>query len=370
MEKRIAMDNIDKITLEIDQISKEQWSIMLKDFDDATVFQTWEYGDITWGEQNLSHAVLRMNGRTLAAAQVRTVKLLPGLEYAYIAYGPMWRTSDLPEDCEVLDVMVSKLSEEYVKKRCCSLRIFPFIHDGDPNVIKIRNSFIQNGFLNNRESPRTIFLDISVPIEDLRKNLRKKWRQYLNHAEEAGLKVTFSKSPELFVDCLNVYREMHERKHFIENVKMDDFLALHEILPEAYKFKILTVGRDGRTDACVIFSAIGDTGLPVLAATATSALENKASYLANWEMIKVLRNEGIRWFDFRGIDPKGNPGGYQFKTGMSGKKGLEVSYLGDFILHRGKFNRFLLALAEKIKSRYQLTQTTLRRFLYSRDKLC
>ena len=56
------MGNPDKRTLEIDQISKEQWNLMLKDFYDATVFQTWEYGDITWGGKNVSHAVLKMEG--------------------------------------------------------------------------------------------------------------------------------------------------------------------------------------------------------------------------------------------------------------------------------------------------------------------
>ena len=40
-----------------------------------------------------------------------------------------------------------------------------------------------------------------------------------------------------------------------------------------YKFNIVAVGKDGRIDACVIWSAIGDTGIPVVAATATSGLE-------------------------------------------------------------------------------------------------
>ena len=75
----------------------------------------------------------------------------------------------------------------------------------------------------------------------------------------------------------------------------------------------------------------------------------------------MLRDEGIRWLDFRGIDPKGNPGGYVFKTGLTGKKGMEVFYLGDFVHYHGNLARLLITAAEKVNSRYQLTKSMLRR---------
>ncbi len=132
---------------------------------------------------------------------------------------------------------------------------------------------------------------------------------------------------------------------------MDDLLRLHELLPEDLKFKIVTAGEGERIDACLVCSRIGDTCLLLMAATAVTGLKNYASYLAYWEMIKLMQNSGVRWFDFRGIDPEGNPGGYTFKTGISGKSGIETCYLGDFIMYSGRVARLLISGAEQMKSR-------------------
>jgi lipid II:glycine glycyltransferase (peptidoglycan interpeptide bridge formation enzyme) len=346
--------------LEIERISNEQWADTLQLFLDATFFQTREYGGFAWGEENLEQAVLKVGDRTVAAAQVRTWSRVPGLKYAHVTYGPMWKTKETPGDRENLDLMVTGLVEEYVKKRGYSLRVFPFIHDGDAYAEEIRKKFLSNGFTCSKKKDKTLYLDVSMSLDELRKNLRRKWRQSLNHAEGAGLDIIFGEGQELFAESLRVYREMHNRKGFTENVKMDDFLALNETLPEAYKFKIVAIRENEIIHACLIWSAVGDTAIPVLAATATSGLKNNASYLAYWEMIRSLHEEGTHWLDLRGIDQQSNPGGYTFKTGVTGKKGLEVSYLGDFILHHGPFGRLLMTAASKARTFSEFSKSILK----------
>ena len=352
-----------QVSLHIDSISRNEWDSLIGTFCDSTVFQTWEYGVLTWGEHNLSHAILKLGEQTVAAAQVRIWSRVPGLRYAYIAYGPMWRPTDVRVDCEVLDLILKALVQEYVAKRKCSLRIFPFVHEGDSLAESITATYVNNGFSKTRGTERTLILDISVPEEELERNLRRKWRQCLHYGERAALDVTLSRNRDLFVECLAVHREMHERKRYQENVRMDDFLSLHEMLPEAYKFRISAVGKNGTIQACVICTCIGDTAFPILAATATSGLETKASYVAYWEMLKALHREGIHWFDLRGVDAKTNPGGYTFKTGISGKNGLEVSYLGDFVHYPSGLARMLTATAEKAAYRCHFASSVLKRVL-------
>ena len=115
----------------------------------------------------------------MAAAQVRIANLLPGLKYAYIVDGPLWRRKEMPEDWGLFELMIKGLVEEYVKKRGYSLKIYPFIHDGDSLSGRIRNSLLGSGFINSKERPRTLLLDMSLSMEDLKKNLRKNWRQCL-----------------------------------------------------------------------------------------------------------------------------------------------------------------------------------------------
>ncbi len=356
------MDKQIQARLEIDQISKEEWSFQLRSFADATFFQTWEYGDFKWGAKNVSRAILKLPGRTIAAAQVRISDSVPGIKYAYIAYGPLWRTWDSHQEDEAnLDLMLRALADEYVRKRGCSLRIFCPFHSEHPLANEIRNRFFSNGFLSTGNNSLSLFLDISPALDKLRANLRRKWRLSLRYAEEANLTVHCNNLPEHFEACLSVYKKMHERKGFKEHVSMDELCKLHALLPEALKFKILSVGEGERIDACVICSIIGDTALLLMAATEDRGLHNYASYLAYWEMLKILHNEGVRWFDFRGIDPQGNPGGYTFKTGISGKSGFEAHYLGDFMLYRSTASRLLMTGAEKLRSRFHALQMLPRR---------
>ena len=332
--------------MEIDKISQDDWHRALKEFRDANCFQTWEYGAVNSGEGHLSHAVLKRNGRIVGAAQVRVTTVLPGVKLAYLVDGPLWRLQAVPDDDEVFEAMVQGLVDEYAVKRGCTLKLYPFVHDNDPAARSVKKCLERHGFASNAEGPRTLVLDIAATPEELRKNLRKQWRQCLRYAEEGGLDVTIGTDRELFRACLAVYHDLHERKQFAANVRMEDFLAVHELLPEPDKMTIVAVGKEKRIDACMICSALGDTALPVLAATARSGLENHASNLVYWKMLTHLSGRGIRWFDFRGIDPQGNQGVYNFKTGVSGARGREVSALGDYMRYHGGMSRLLFKAAE------------------------
>jgi len=350
-----------EISLEVDKLSPGEWDSLLCGFHDATLFQTWEYGQCTWGEQNLSHAVLKRDGRPVAAAQVRVWNRLPGLKYAYLVDGPIWQPRGGPAETDAFGLMIRALVSEYVQKRRYSLKLAPFVHDGDPQSEIVRDILARNLFTPTRQTGKTLILDISASEGALRANLRRKWRQELGYAERGGLDVRCDTSDELLAQCFEVYREMHDRKQFTEHTPMDAFLTMHALLPSRHKFRVVTVGQDGELHACLVGSAIGDTAFPILAATATRGLKSNASYVAYWEMLKLYGREGVRWFDFRGIDPTANPGGYTFKTGIAGKNGVEVSYLGEFVRYSGALVRRLLQTVDKSVRHHPRVTTAIRR---------
>ena len=339
------------IALEVDTFSPGEWDSVIGRFRDSNVFQTWQYGRCTWGERDLSHAVLTFGGEPVAAAQVRMWNRVPPLRFACVVDGPVWRNRT-GHDIGVLDLMVKALVREYVEKRGYSLRLVPFVHDGDPQADEVRSVLLTNQFTKTRQAERTLLLDISMPEEVLRANLRRKWRQTLGYAERAGLTVRCEKSDELLAGSLAVYRDMHERKRFTERTPADRFLPMQALLPEPFKFAVITVEGNGIPHACLVGSAIGDTAFPVLAATGSCGLKSHASYLAYWEMLKLYHRDGIRWLDLRGIDSTGNPGGYIFKTGIAGAKGIEVSYLGEYVRYPGTLTSVLMQAAEKAMRRH------------------
>jgi lipid II:glycine glycyltransferase (peptidoglycan interpeptide bridge formation enzyme) len=82
--------------------------------------------------------------------------------------------------------------------------------------------------------------------------------------------------------------------------------------------------------AGLIGSAIGEVGIYLIGATGDRALELGGSYLLHIKMIDYLRGRGCRYYNLNGINPERNPGGYQFKSGLCGKKGLDIRFPGVF----------------------------------------
>ena len=65
------MDTLSNFQVSIDAIGKDEWNRLLGQFDDALIQQTWDYGAVCWGEEQLSHLLLRQKDVVVAMAQVR-----------------------------------------------------------------------------------------------------------------------------------------------------------------------------------------------------------------------------------------------------------------------------------------------------------
>ena len=79
-------------SIDIRSLSEAEWYECLSQFDDATIYQTHAYGAVRWGQDKLSHAVIRRDGEVVGAAQAVIYKI-PVIQagIAYIPWGPLWR---------------------------------------------------------------------------------------------------------------------------------------------------------------------------------------------------------------------------------------------------------------------------------------
>jgi lipid II:glycine glycyltransferase (peptidoglycan interpeptide bridge formation enzyme) len=73
-----------------------------------------------------------------------------------------------------------------------------------------------------------------------------------------------------------------------------------------------------------------------------------------WEQIQWLKDHGIRFFDLGGIDPEANPGGYRFKSGLSGR---DVRHIGEFEACAGGLSRRLVHGAERARAAFRSLRT-------------
>ena len=301
---------------------------MLDLFYDANLYQTWSYGAVRWGRKNLSHLVLKRNGEVLGMAQLRIIRPTRfNFGMAYLRWGPLCHRRGRELDAEAALRIARALQEEYVCKRRLLLQILPNAFVGSP-----RAALFQSGFSRFTQEPptsanvyRTFVLDLAPPIEELRKNLDKKWRNQLTRSEKNGLKIVAGNGTEEYRTFCRMYDQMWKRKSFETTVDVEEFGRLQEDLPESHRMRILICEQDGLPVAGLVASAMGDSAIYLLGATSDDGLNAKGAYLLQWTLIQWLKENGFRSYDLGGIDPERNPGVYSLQERIVRRRRFSIN---------------------------------------------
>ncbi|MGA8765332.1 MAG: peptidoglycan bridge formation glycyltransferase FemA/FemB family protein [Candidatus Sulfotelmatobacter sp.] len=316
--------------VEVDRTSPAEWSAMLDLFDDANLYQTWSYGAIRWGSKNLSHLVLKRNGEVLGMAQLRIIRpttLKFGI--AYLRWGPLCHRRGAGLEPEKVLRMARALQEEYVSKRRLLLRVLPNAFVGTSRTEVFQSSFA--GFSpephTHSNTYRTFLLDLAPPLQELRRNLDKKWRNALTRSEKNGLKIVAGSGTGEYQVFCQMYNQMRKRKGFETSVDVEEFGRIQQDLPENHRKRIMICMQEGVPVAGIVSTAMGNSASYLLGATSDEGLNSKGAYLLQWSLIQWLKENGFKWYDLGGIDPEGNPGVYHFKSGFSGADVCHMSPL-------------------------------------------
>ncbi len=341
--------------VEIDRVDKAGWDRLITQFDDASIYQAWDYGAIRRGTGNLSHLVLKRDREVVGGCQVSFHRLRAlNIGIAYVVWGPLWRKKGNLSEPEVFRQLIRSLKQEYAIKRRLLLRISPNTVGAHSDLAR---SILENeGFEHSRAvtTYRTLRLDLSPSLDDLRKNLLQKWRNHLNKAEKSGLTVIEGTENKFYGTFLDLMTQMRERKKFNPGVDYQQFRAIYENLPEHLKMRATVCESQGEPVSIVICSAMGDTGIYILGATGDKGKGLNGAYSLHWQMIKWLKQQGVRWYDLGGIDPEKNPSVYEFKLGIAGKSGTAEEFIGEFqgcFSARAKIVRLLLSALNSLRSK-------------------
>lgn len=336
-------------TVEIDGMRCQDWSELIGRFGDTTIYQTWSYGSVRWGEGSLSHIVLKKNRDVVSAAQARILKLpVFGTGIAYVPSGPLWIRHGTERNINDFAQMVRALFREYVVERGLLLRIVPnAIENGSDELVSV----LQQEGLTYRESlsqQRTFVLDLSLSMEELRKNLDPKWRNKLKIAEKSELTVIRGTEDALYEQFSLIYRDMHDAKGFLELVDINEIRSVQRELPDHLKMRIFICLHQNQPVSAAICAATGETAIYLLGATNEQGRKIKSSHLLQWRVVEWLKSRQCRWYDLGGVDRRENPGTYSFKAGLAGKTAQEVRYLGQFDACENKISSILIAMGDKL----------------------
>src|ERR1022692_4692365 len=152
----------------VDRITEAEWNDLLPQFADASIYQTWEYGAVSWGERNLSHLLLKSAGQVVGMAQFRIVRVpLLSSGIAYLRWGPLSRRCDAPPDPDLLPALLEAIADEYARRRRLLVRILPNVFRDDADAAAFEAACAQHGFQpgTSATSYRTIRVDLAPAPE-------------------------------------------------------------------------------------------------------------------------------------------------------------------------------------------------------------
>jgi lipid II:glycine glycyltransferase (peptidoglycan interpeptide bridge formation enzyme) len=337
---------------EVDSSDLGVWYEQLAAFSDASVYQLSHHAS---GFSDVSRLLLKRDDAVVAAAEVRLFHL-PVLKggIAYVFWGPVWRRRGHAADPEVFTQALRALQNEFVGRRGMVLRINPrLVLETDTERLAALTAEGFEPVEHLATHRRSLILDLSPPLETLRSGLDKKWRNCLSKAERSGLTVTADTSLESFDAFTSLYEVLLQRKQFAPTADIAKHRRIQSAVPAHLKMGVVLASLEGEACAGALFSGLGDTGLYLFGATTDTGLRTNASYLVQWEVVRLLKEAGVSHYDLNGANPDTNPGTYHFKKGLAGKTGAEVTFGSPVQSREPSFQTSSVLMLERLKRRFQ-----------------
>lgn len=341
----------------IEHVNKSQWQELASAFLDYNYRHLWDYGLAVAQRRQATceHIAIKADSGTIGLADVRIKKIpMIGGGIAYISGGPLIRQGK-PADVENLSVALRELIQEYCRERELILRVQCPIGP-EEWMLQTTQAFEAAGFTKTTRSAqyRTMVVDISRPLPEIRAAFAQKWRNCLNAGERQGHQVITATDEGTFAAFSALFDDFLSRKRF--NVDLDHrfYQGLQGKLGNGEHLLVSLIRQDGQPIAGHVSSLLGDTCVYLLGATSEIGLKSKAAYVLQWNAIVSAKERGMCWYDLGGIDPAENPAVHHFKAGMSG---VDLCSPGPFEISSRGWRTSVALRAESTYTRMKRSRT-------------
>ena len=302
-------------------IPRDEWRRLGAGFAERSLMQCWEYGEAKarTGAWRVERGVFLDGGEPVGMVQalVRPLPLgLPG-GLVWINRGPLWRPMEgNADDPARYGALMAALRRHYVLGRSMYLRLAPPLAEGDLP----RDAVTAAGFAPTATPGwASAILDLSPPVDDLRKGLKQKWRNCLNKAERSDLAVEAGCGDDLFAVFLDGHRQLTAKGDFSTSVTAESLAALQALLPGGGRMTAFLAYHGDAPVASVLMARYGDTGEYLAGNVGSEGRRLNAGQLLLWRAVCTMKETGCRRFDLGGLDPDLTPAGIRhFKEGLSG----------------------------------------------------
>jgi len=259
------------------------------------------------------YGLIHINNETAGLFQFQEVSFLAGFVHGItLDRGPLW----LPGygGAAHIKPFFEEFNKLYPRRLGRRRRIIPETPDGPA----ARQLLAGTGFkkLESGTSYQTIWLDLTSSPETLRAGLKQKWRNALNKAEKSGLNLEWDLERKYLPWLLKVYGLDKRQKGY-----PGPEASLIEKISEKAGPNNVIIGRarlDNDLVASILVLKHGRSATYQIGWTNEKGRAHSANHLLLWEVLNVLKNNGVKELDLGGINDDRAKGIKKFKEGLGG----------------------------------------------------
>ena len=279
--------------------------IHIEDFEDARVTEfltaqkflpiqqtlSWAKFQKSLEVESFRLAVLE-NEKVIAFAQIFVKKLPFGLSKIEIPRGPLLHgTWNMEHRTEILDLLISEIEKITAEQNSIFVR-FEFQENLNFDLPRSKKVDEENFPL------ATLRIDLQKPLDEILAEMKPKGRYNINVAKKHGIQVSIENSADDFFALLE---KTTARDGFSGHPKS----FYQKMIDELGGDCVLLVAKKGdQPIAAIIVTFGGDTATYYFGASDYEFRNLMASYLLQFEAIKIAKERGCHFYDFLGVAPK------------------------------------------------------------------
>lgn len=307
--------NEPRLTLVWDAATREQWQQWIAQTGRSNLLQSWIYGEAKSNRSGwrVKRGVFYRDSIPVAIVQVLQKHVTGLLCISRINRGPLFITTFLPHEQRAVWSELAQLGNIW---RGQVLTVAPELSlSGSSLTLMDGLGFLQFSPL----AWESVWIDLGIELNTLRKRIDGKWRNMLNFSEKTGLKLEIGSDDELFNWMMARYQELMQEKNF-SGPDADFLQYLRQHAGGEESLLILQAVHEDEPVAGICIFRHGSAATYLLGWNGDKGRKLKANQYLLWQAITHLNQSGLRWFDLGGINEEQTPGITAFKLGLNGDR--------------------------------------------------
>jgi lipid II:glycine glycyltransferase (peptidoglycan interpeptide bridge formation enzyme) len=306
------------------------WTELISELRPLTLTQTWEYAEAkaATGGWDVERCAIMEDDRVVGAAQA-VLRRLPfsagGLVFANRA--PLWSPALVPNSAG-LSSMFDLLHGYWARRPGTVLRIAPPLRtDEAPKPFPVPR------FSTGSAGWSSMEVDLALSVEELRREMKQKWRNCLYKAERSDAEVTIGTDEDLFGRFLGAYSTHLKEQRLTKSTTPELLRELQTLLPAERKLVVLEVVLGDEPVGWALIATYGEVAEYIASVTTPKGRSINAGQLLLWQAVYDARARGLKRFDLGGVDPAVKESGIaHFKAGLGGR---HYRYVPEIEAHTG-----------------------------------